>query len=59
MSLRKWYEPVALYARATLRTINHDLLSIEAPRARGVPLLGIVFIGEENREIRADHRRNG
>ena len=44
----RWRAPVALCARTTLGTINHSLLSIEALRARGIPLLGIVFIGDEN-----------
>jgi dethiobiotin synthetase len=39
-----------LCARTTLGTINHSLLSIEALRARKIPLLGIAFIGEENIE---------
>ena len=39
-----------LCARTTLGTINHTLLSIEAMRARDIPLLGIAFIGDENAE---------
>jgi dethiobiotin synthetase len=46
----RWRAPVALCARTTLGTINHSLLSIEALRSRGIPLLGIVFIGDENAE---------
>ncbi|AOR81225.1 dethiobiotin synthase [Novosphingobium resinovorum] len=46
----RWRAPVALCARTTLGTINHSLLSIEALRTRGIPLLGIVFIGDENAE---------
>jgi dethiobiotin synthetase len=45
---RRWQAPVVLCARTTLGTINHTLLSIEALRARGIPLLGVAFIGEEN-----------
>jgi len=41
---------VVLCARTTLGTINHSLLSIEALRSRGIALLGIAFIGEENVE---------
>ncbi|KTT70614.1 dethiobiotin synthase [Sphingomonas endophytica] len=41
-----WGQPVVLVARTALGTINHSLLSIEALRARGVPLLGIAFIGD-------------
>ncbi len=44
----RWREPVVLCARTTLGTINHSLLSIEAIRARGIPLAGITFLGEEN-----------
>jgi len=48
--MAKWGAPVALCARTTLGTINHSLLSIEALRARAVPLLGVAFIGDENAE---------
>jgi dethiobiotin synthetase len=44
----RWRAPLVLCARTTLGTINHALLSIEAIRARGIPLLGIAFIGDEN-----------
>jgi dethiobiotin synthetase len=46
----RWRLPVVLCARTTLGTINHCLLSIEALRARSIPLHGIAFVGEENRE---------
>lgn len=42
----RWSLPVVIVARTGLGTINHSLLSIEALRARGVPLLGIAFIGD-------------
>lgn len=42
----RWNQPVVLVARTGLGTINHSLLSIEALRARGVPILGVAFIGE-------------
>lgn len=48
--MARWRVPVVLCARTTLGTINHSLLSIEALRARGVAMLGIAFIGEENVE---------
>jgi dethiobiotin synthetase len=48
--MARWDAPVALCARTALGTINHSLLSIEALRARNIPLLGIAFIGEENTE---------
>lgn len=44
----RWRAPLVLCARTSLGTINHTLLSIEAIRARGIPLLGVVFLGEEN-----------
>ncbi|KUM25551.1 dethiobiotin synthetase [Mesorhizobium loti] len=43
----QWQLPVILCARTALGTINHTLLSIEALRARSIPLLGVAFIGEE------------
>jgi len=46
----RWHLPVVLSARTTLGTINHCLLSIEALRARSMSLLGVAFIGDENRE---------
>jgi dethiobiotin synthetase len=46
----RWRAPVVLCARTTLGTINHTLLSIEALRDRGIPLLGVAFIGDENAE---------
>jgi dethiobiotin synthetase len=42
----RWGFPVVLCARTTLGGINHALLSLEALRARGVPVLGVAFIGE-------------
>lgn len=46
----RWGLPLVLCARTSLGTINHTLLSVEAIRARNIPLTGIAFIGEENRE---------
>ena len=43
-----WRAPLVLCARTTLGTINHSLLSIEAIRARGIPLVGVAFLGDEN-----------
>lgn len=42
----RWDKPVVLVARTALGTINHSLLSIEALRARGVPIRGIAFVGD-------------
>ena len=46
----RWRIPLILCARTRLGTINHTLLSIEAIRARDIPLLGVAFIGEANEE---------
>lgn len=43
----EWRLPVILCARTALGTINHTLLSIEALRARSIPVLGVAFIGDE------------
>lgn len=43
-----WACPVILVARTTLGTINHSLLSLEALRARGIEVTGILFSGDEN-----------
>ncbi|RZT56776.1 dethiobiotin synthetase [Sphingomonas sp. BK036] len=42
----RWAKPVVLVARTGLGTINHSLLSIEALRNSGVPILGIAFVGD-------------
>lgn len=46
----RWKLPVVLCARTTLDTINHTLLSLEALRARHIPVHGVAFIGEANDE---------
>jgi dethiobiotin synthase len=46
--LAAWGLPLILCARTALGTINHTLLSIEALRARDMPLRGLIFIGEDN-----------
>ena len=49
----RWQLPVVLVARTALGTINHSLLSIEALRARGVPILGVAFVGTANEDSEA------
>lgn len=44
----RWEWPVILCARTALGTINHSLLSIEALRARSIPVHGIAFVGDRN-----------
>ncbi len=41
-----WGLPVILVARTQLGTINHTLLSLEALRARNVPIHGVAFVGD-------------
>ncbi len=45
-----WHAPVLLVARTALGTINHSLLSIEALRARGMAVAGILFVGAADSE---------
>lgn len=47
----RWQIPVILCARTALGTINHTLLSLEALRARSVPIFGVAFIGERQEEV--------
>ncbi|MGQ3676458.1 dethiobiotin synthase [Xanthobacter sp. TB0139] len=46
----RWRLPLVLCARAGLGTINHTLLSLEALRARSIPVLGVALIGEGDAE---------
>ena len=39
--------PVLLVSKHYLGSINHTLLSLEALRSRGIPVLGVLFNGEE------------
>lgn len=43
----QWGLPAIIVARTVLGTISHSLMTIEALRARGVPIHGIAFIGNE------------
>ena len=43
--MRRLALPVVLVARGTLGTINHTLLSLEALRARGIPVAGVIVNG--------------
>jgi len=45
-----WGLPVVLVARTLLGTINHTLLSLEALRARGCAVAGVVFVGPDMAE---------
>ena len=52
--------PVVIAARSGLGTINHTLLTVEALRARALPVAGVVMIGppdEDNRLAIETHGR--
>ena len=49
----RWAAPVVVVARTSLGTINHSLLTVEALRARRVPILGIAFIGDPEEDSEA------
>ena len=51
--------PVIVVARTTLGTINHTCLTLEALRARAVPTLGVVMVGEANDDNRRAIERYG
>ena len=51
--------PALLVARSTLGTINHTLLSLEALRARGVAVAGVVLNGPPSANNRAAIERHG
>jgi dethiobiotin synthetase len=42
----RWQLPAIVVARTALGTISHSLLTLEALRARDVPVHGVAFIGE-------------
>lgn len=44
--------PVVIAARSALGTINHTLLTVEALRARDIPIAGVIMNGEPNEENR-------
>jgi dethiobiotin synthetase len=48
--IKKFDIEVILVARTSLGTINHTLLSLEALRARGIKVLGVIMNGECNIE---------
>ena len=51
--------PVVLVARSTLGTLNHTLLSLEALRARGIPVAGVILNGPPSPGNRAAIERHG
>ncbi len=57
--LARWRLPTVLVARTALGTINHSLLTIEALRRRDIPIEGVVFVGDEEREPQRTIARMG
>lgn len=55
----RWQLPVVIVARTGLGTINHSLMTIQALRARNVPILGIAFIGDAVEDSEATIARIG
>ncbi len=45
-----WRLPAIVCARTSLGTINHTLLTLAALRDRGIPVLGIIFVGDAHEE---------
>lgn len=54
-----WGLPVVLVARSGLGTLNHTLLSLEAMRARGLAVAGVVLSGPLNPENRKTIEEKG
>lgn len=48
-----WQLPVIIVARTALGTINHSLLTIEALKARTVPIHGIAYVGKPHQDSEA------
>ena len=51
--------PVVLVARSGLGTINHTLLAINHARAKGVRIVGVVMVGDQNSANREEIVRRG
>ena len=49
----RWQIPVIICARTGLGTINHSLMTIEALKSRGVPIHGLVFLGDAAQDSEA------
>ncbi|PAX08129.1 dethiobiotin synthase [Sphingomonas lenta] len=55
----RWWLPAVIVARTVLGTINHSLLTVEALRTRGVPILGVAFVGDAQEDSEATIARIG
>jgi dethiobiotin synthetase len=57
--MRKLAAPVVLVARTGLGTLNHTFLSLDALRAKGLPVLGVVLVGVPHPRNTRDIREIG
>lgn len=57
--MRKLAAPVVLVARTGLGTLNHTFLSLNAIRDKGLPVLGVVLVGEPHPRNTRDIREIG
>ncbi len=48
--LKDWMMPIILVARSGLGTLNHTLLTIEALKNRGVPIMGLILNGPTHQD---------
>jgi dethiobiotin synthetase len=55
----RWQVPVVVVSQLYLGSINHTLLTLEALRARQVPIAGLVLNGEPQPEVEGAIRRFG
>ena len=55
----RWGLPAIVVARTALGTISHTLLTLEALRARGVPVAGVAFVGDAEPVAEAAIARHG
>lgn len=46
--VKRWRAKAIVVSRTYLGSINHTLLTLEALRARGIEIAGVIFNGEEN-----------
>jgi dethiobiotin synthetase len=47
--LAHWNLPIILVSRHYLGSINHTLLTVETLKNRSIPILGIIYVGDENK----------
>jgi dethiobiotin synthetase len=55
----RWGAPMVLCALTKLGTLNHTLLSLEAMRTRGIPVLGVALIGDAHSDNERSLREMG